>query len=107
MKIISIDCSKIKCWETFHELFSETLGFPDYYGRNLNALIDCLDDSEQSTALAKIACNEVFCLFLNEVKILKQHHLDMFIAILDCVMFVNWRAVQAGRAPKIMLAAHP
>jgi RNAse (barnase) inhibitor barstar len=32
--------------EAFHEEVSKTLRFPDYYGRNLDALSDCLSDLE-------------------------------------------------------------
>lgn len=30
--------------EAFHDFIAEALGFPEYYGRNLDALSDCLGD---------------------------------------------------------------
>ena len=33
--------------EMLHEYLQETLGFPEYYGRNLSALADCLAEACQ------------------------------------------------------------
>ncbi len=49
MAVVRLDCDRITDWESFHSLFAEVFGFPDFYGRNMNAWIDCmsyLDDSE-------------------------------------------------------------
>lgn len=40
MTAIPIPTNRITDWHTFHEVFAATLGFPDYYGRNMNAWID-------------------------------------------------------------------
>jgi hypothetical protein len=37
-----IDCSGWKSEADFHDAVSRTLGFPNYYGRNLDAFNDCL-----------------------------------------------------------------
>lgn len=42
MKEIHLDCSKITDKASFHDEISAALSFPDYYGRNLDALYDCL-----------------------------------------------------------------
>src|SRR5262249_13644866 len=44
MKSVKIDCSRIDSWNSFHWVFDEALGFPDYYGMNVNAWIECLTD---------------------------------------------------------------
>jgi len=41
LKII-IDGDKINSMDLFHELFARQAGFPDYYGKNLNAFWDCI-----------------------------------------------------------------
>ena len=44
MKIITIDCARIPDREAFHALLEEKLAFPGWYGRNLDALHDCLTE---------------------------------------------------------------
>ena len=39
-----IDCTKIHSQEDLHELFRQILGFPEWYGCNLDALYDCLTE---------------------------------------------------------------
>ena len=52
MKFISIDIDFLDIYyknldeeyKNFHLKMSESFGFPDFYGKNLAALIDCLSD---------------------------------------------------------------
>lgn len=44
MEEIIIDCSQIRSPEDLHTLFREALGFPKWYGGNLDALYDCLTE---------------------------------------------------------------
>jgi RNAse (barnase) inhibitor barstar len=39
---VSFDCMSWKLDDDFHEAISKALAFPDYYGRNLNALDECM-----------------------------------------------------------------
>lgn len=43
-KTIRIDFAQTATREEFHRLLAEKLGFPPYYGNNLDALYDCLTD---------------------------------------------------------------
>ena len=45
-RVYSIDCKAWKSEAAMLESFGEVLSFPAYYGRNFNALIDCLEDVE-------------------------------------------------------------
>ena len=51
MKIITIDCAQISDKETFHTVMEEKLEFPSWYGRNLDALHDCLTEVFVNTQL--------------------------------------------------------
>jgi len=42
MKIIVLDGRRMKDRETAHDYLKKQLQLPDYYGRNLDALFDCL-----------------------------------------------------------------
>ena len=39
---------------TAHRIIKDTLGFPDWYGNNLDALLDCLTDISRPTHIAFI-----------------------------------------------------
>lgn len=55
MNTITLDFSGIKSYWALHEYFKEVFQLPDYYGRNMDALWDCLRCSfeEDTTIILK------------------------------------------------------
>lgn len=51
MKNVTINGSDILCLEDIHEKLADELGFPEYYGMNLDALHDCLGDVCEETGI--------------------------------------------------------
>ena len=51
MKEIIVDCTAVRCAKQFHRVLAEKLGFPEWYGGNLDALYDCLTDLRENTCL--------------------------------------------------------
>lgn len=51
MKICVLDGKKIKNKEMLHDALATSLHFPDWYGRNLDALYDCLTDLQEETEI--------------------------------------------------------
>lgn len=47
---VLIDTARITDWKSFHDVFADAFGFPEYYGCNLDAFFDCLSclGSEES-----------------------------------------------------------
>jgi RNAse (barnase) inhibitor barstar len=45
-RIVDFDCAKWTNSERIHDDLKKRLDFPDYYGRNFNALNECLSDLE-------------------------------------------------------------
>ena len=43
-KTVVLDCKKLQHPKEAHEYLAEKLAFPEYYGKNLDALFDCLTD---------------------------------------------------------------
>ena len=46
---IIVDCGGIATKEDLHAHIAATLSFPDWYGHNLDALMDCLTDLTDTT----------------------------------------------------------
>jgi ribonuclease inhibitor len=51
MKEIVIDCRLIPDAPALHRTLAEALGFPEWYGHNLDALHDCLTEISEDTKL--------------------------------------------------------
>ena len=52
MRII-INCENLFDREQAHEYLAQMLNFPEYYGRNLDALFDCLTELSDCTIILK------------------------------------------------------
>lgn len=94
--LVKLDTNHITDWEIFHAVFAEAFGFPEFYGRNVNAWIDCmtyLDDPEAGMTTVHAASGSVVTLQLEDVDSFSQRCPEQYEAIVECVAFVNWRRV--------------
>lgn len=107
VSLTNIDCSKISDWESFHNEFNRVFGFPDFYGRNMDAWIDCMTSiDEPDDGMTKIHCKagRVLTISLENVKELKENHLELYEAIIECAAFVNYRRIETGEQPVLALS---
>ena len=51
MQICIIDGEQVNDRETLHDVLKASLKLPDWYGRNLDALYDCLTDMQEETQI--------------------------------------------------------
>ena len=51
MKQITFDCEGLLTAAAFHDALAENMDFPEYYGKNLDALFDCLTEIGDDTEL--------------------------------------------------------
>ena len=51
MLICILDGNNITDRETLHDVLAASLQLPDWYGRNLDALYDCLSDIQEETEI--------------------------------------------------------
>lgn len=106
-KIVRINTELISNWDSFHQIFKTTFGFPEFYGNNMNAWIDCMsyiDDKE--TGMTKIWINEADTLVieLTNCEAFKKNCFDIYLALLESVAFVNFRKLEANGNAMIAIA---
>ena len=94
MVIFNINGRKIKDWKSFHREFKKELNFPDYYGENMDAWIDCVEELADVPTLINI----------NHGKYLKVNSPDILEAILECSAFVNHSKVKLGEQPNLLVS---
>jgi len=98
-KNVQIDGSKITDWNSFHDYFSKTFGFPDFYGRNMNAWNDCmtsLDVAEDGLSAIHVLTGDVMVLCISGAKDLKKRCPEIYDALVECSAFVNYRRIEVG-----------
>jgi hypothetical protein len=105
-QIVVNPADRIVDWESFHDVFDEALGFPGYYGRNMNAWIDCLtyaDDPESGMIAYPVASGALLTLSLSDTADFKRRCPDQFDALIECTAFVNYRRREVGDGPILAL----
>jgi RNAse (barnase) inhibitor barstar len=105
--ILRFDLSRISDRESFHQVFKEELGFPEFYGRNMDAWIDCmtsLDCPEDGLSTVFVDKDGILVLHLEDAEDFKQRCPDLFQHLVECAAFVNWSRIEAGSSAVLALS---
>jgi hypothetical protein len=107
MRYVSIDGDQIKDWDSFHDVFDKTMGFPEFYGRNMNAWIDCmtyLDDPGAGMSQVTVEQGTVLVLEIGSAAAFKRRCPEQFDGLLECSGFVNFRRREQEEAAVLALS---
>ena len=107
MVLIKIDARGIRDWDTFHDVFSAAFGFPAFYGRNMNAWIDCmtyLDEPSAGMSSVTVEPGSVLVLQLESVDEFAARCPEQYSALVECAAFVNWRRIEQGQSAVLALS---
>lgn len=107
MKRINVNVGTIADWASFHDVFAQAFGFPSFYGRNMDAWNDCmtcLDDPDSGMSAVTCAKCEVVLLELENVRAFRSRCPEQYNALVECSAFLNWRRIEKGDAPLLMLS---
>ena len=107
MPIVRIDARRIVDSDSFHDVFAEAFGFPDFYGRNMDAWIDCLTSLDvPSDGLTAIHTQPggVVTLQIENMDDFAERCPPLYEDLIDCAAFVNWRRVDRGMEPVLALS---
>ncbi|HZW14078.1 MAG TPA: barstar family protein [Noviherbaspirillum sp.] len=105
MPTVRLDGRTIGNWAAFHDACKAAFGFPDFYGRNMDAWIDCLsslrdDDGMSSFVLGADEALEIEILHSGS---LQRQAPDILDALEECTAEVNERYAENGENPALSL----
>jgi len=107
MTIMRIDARRLTDAAALHVVMSETFGFPATYGKNLDALVDCLthlDDLKAGMSRVQVLPGEIAVLLLEHTAGLSKKAVEQMKALVDAISFVNWRRLEKGQPAVLALA---
>lgn len=107
MKRIRINTELIEDWDTFHDQFSKTFGFPDFYGKNMDAWIDCMsyvDDCLSGMTKVWINKDDTLIIELKNYEVFKNRCQDIYLDLLQSVAIINSRNIKANKKTTIALS---
>ena len=106
IKKVEIDASLITSWDDFHDIFSKAFGFPKFYGRNINAWIDCMssiDEKDSGMTTFSINKDDTLVIELKNHEIFRKMYSEIYFELLECTAFVNERCISTP-GPMIAIA---
>lgn len=109
MKTVLIDARAIEGRDSFHEVFASALGFPSWYGNNMDAWINCmssLDETGDGLSDVKVQPGEVLVIALENASNFKRRCPELWQDLLECAAFVNWRRIERGKAAILTISAY-
>jgi len=95
MQLYYLKAENLTNWKSFHSEFKRVLCFPDYYGENMNAWIDCMDE---------LVVDKQIAIHIENGKFLKEAAPDILEALLECAAFINFRMMEAGENPGLLVS---
>jgi hypothetical protein len=93
-------------WESFHTECEKVFGFPDFYGRNMNAWVDCLSYLRDDDGMSKFVLkeNEVLTIEVQHSEKLRAAVPDIVEELQFCVAMINERCEDYEEPATLKLA---
>ena len=105
MATARLNTEAITDWQSFHEACREAFGFPDFYGRNMNAWVDCLSYLDEGDGLSRFHLDEgeMLHIELPAAESFNARLPELFDALVACSAAVNRRYIESGKPPALSL----
>jgi RNAse (barnase) inhibitor barstar len=105
--LIRIDAGRLTDAAGLHGAVGEAFGFAPGYGKNLDALVDCLthlDDPKASLSRVQVFPGQVVLLVIEHTQGMGKQTAAQVKALVDVVAFVNWRRMEKKEPPVLAVA---
>jgi hypothetical protein len=85
------------------------MGFPDFYGRNGNAWIDCLTYIDEGDGMSRFVLQpqEILTIEVTHSDTFRSQAPDVLAGLVSMVQFVNYRFVERGKMQRLRLVLSP
>lgn len=105
MAHVRLDGTAITDWPTFHAQRREAFGFPDFYGNNLDAWVDCLSYLRDDDGMTKfhLAEDEVLEIEVANADALRKQAPELLEEVTFCIEGINERYTDYGEKPALKL----
>jgi Barstar (barnase inhibitor) len=97
---------RIVDWHSFHYESAKLFGFPEFYGQNMNAWIDCLTnlaDDNGMNSISPLIHDENLVLHVPEFQVFSNRVPEVCSALLECSAFLNQRYIEASEKHRFVL----
>src|SRR5437868_6360315 len=98
MAMARIPSNRITDWATFHRVCQQVFGFPDFYGMNMNAWIDCLTYVDEDDGMSRfhLTIDEQVAIEVTDTNDFLKRLPDIVAALVSGTAAVNQRQIQDG-----------
>jgi RNAse (barnase) inhibitor barstar len=105
MPTVSLDGAKITDWPAFHRESQAAFGFPDFYGRNMSAWIDCLSGLRDADGMSSFTLgpDEMLQIEILHADRLRRQAPAILQTLQDAVADLNQRYADSGEKPALEL----
>ena len=104
---VEIDLTNVSDWDAFHTAFARALGFPEFYGRNMNAWEDAMSDLSKPGVVGlttvEVPQGEDLALVLKGAAEFRAAQPEIFGALVDSTAHVNRTKVAIEGASRLLL----
>ncbi len=105
MASVQLNGEAITDWGSFHTVCAAAFGFPEFYGRTMDAWIDCLSylrDDENMTRF-RLKPDEILHITITQADALRKNAPDLLEEVAFCIAGINERYDDYGEKPALEL----
>src|SRR3954470_23502699 len=101
MATVQLNGDAMTDWQSFHAESKAAFGFPDFYGNNLDAWVDCLSYLRDDDGMTKFKLkpDEVLQIEVLQADAMRQQAPDILEEITFCIAGINERYADYGEKP--------
>jgi hypothetical protein len=105
MANVRLDGEKIITWDAFHSESQDAFGFPEFYGRNMDAWVDSLSTLREGDGMSKFTLEPEETLEIEVLNsdVLRKKAPAIFGALKECTSIVNQLYIENGEEPALAL----